>query len=79
MPILGELLPYTFMAHHWGKRGWLLTGSGAIRFIDETSRRGRLLAVGGIYQLSSKDNRWGSPPEDIPPRVEPVRKAIQRL
>lgn len=70
MPILNELLPYTFMAHHWGKRGWLLTGSRSIRLIDSKAVRGRLLAAGAIYDASSKDSRWGIPPEDIPGRTK---------
>jgi len=69
LPILGERLPYTFMAHHWGKRGWLLTGSSSVRMIDSTTMRGRLLAAGAIYDVSSKDSRWGIPPEDIAGRT----------
>jgi hypothetical protein len=66
LPILGERLPYTFMAHHWGKRGWLLTNGGAVRMIDANRMRARLLAGGGIYDATS--NRWGTASRDIPRR-----------
>jgi hypothetical protein len=65
LPILGESLPYTFMAHHWGKRGWLLTNGGAVRMIDANTMRARLLAAGGTYDSTSKDNRWGAEPVDL--------------
>lgn len=74
LPILGESLPYTFMGHHWGKRGWLLAGSGSLRLIDEQTRKGRWLAAGGIYDSTSKDLQWGLPPQDIPPHVQPEWK-----
>ena len=77
LPILGECMPDTFMGQHWGKHGWLLAGSGSLRFIDENTRRGRLLAAGGIYNANSKDNRWGVPSEDIPARVEPQQKGVR--
>ena len=66
LPILGERLPYTFMAHHSGKSGWLLTNGGAVRVIDVTTMRGRLLAAGGTYDAIS--NRWGAVARDIPRR-----------
>jgi len=64
LPILGERLPYTFMAHHWGKRGWLLTNGGAVRVIDSSTMRGRLLAASGAYDATT--NRWGTAARDIP-------------
>jgi hypothetical protein len=70
-PILGERLPYTFMGHHWGKRGWLLNNRGGIVFIDKNSRKARLLAANGIYGGTVASGRpkgseqWGIAPVDL--------------
>jgi hypothetical protein len=64
LPIVGERLPYTFMAHHWGKRGWLLTNGGAVRMIDANTMRARLLAAGGIYGAAD-GIQWGIAPVDL--------------
>jgi hypothetical protein len=67
LPILGECLPWTFMGHHWGRRGWLLSSQGRVVFIDGTTKKARLLALGGIYPTgtSSVDERWGIRPMDM--------------
>lgn len=71
LPIMGERLPYTFVGHHWGKRGWLLSAGVNIVFINEGALRARLLAGGGVYtvaherDLSSYTSRWGLSPTDL--------------
>jgi len=68
MLTLGECSPYTFMGHHWGKHGWLLS-EGPIRLINPDKKSARLLAKAGVYKFTdpnSEEARWGSPPQDIP-------------
>jgi Tol biopolymer transport system component len=68
LPILGECLPYTFMGHHWGKHGWLLS-AGPIRLINLDKKSARMLAKAGVYKIgksNSEESRWGSAPQDIP-------------
>jgi hypothetical protein len=70
-PILGERLPYTFMGHHWGKRGWLLNNRGGVIVIDESSRKARLLAANGTYGAAAINDarsggvQWGIAPVDL--------------
>jgi len=70
-PILGESLPYTFMGHHWGKRGWLLNNRGGVIVIDESSRKARLLAANGTYGVAAINDarsggvQWGIAPVDL--------------
>jgi hypothetical protein len=59
--ILGERVPWTFMGHHWGKRGWLLNRGGII-IIDDTTKKARLLVGTGIYNGSE---RWGVTPVEL--------------
>lgn len=69
-PILGERTPYTFMGHHWGKRGWLLNNNGGVVVIDDKTRKGRLLAGNGIYGTTDGNSKkseaiWGCVPMDL--------------
>jgi Tol biopolymer transport system component len=64
LPIMGERLPYTFMGHHWGKRGWLLSDRGGIIVIDESTRNARLLAASGSYGAVG-GIQWGIEPVDL--------------
>lgn len=69
MLTLGECSPYSFMAHHWGKRGWLLS-VGPIRLINPDKKSARMLAEAGVYKVSnpkSEEACWGKAPHDIPP------------
>ena len=63
-PILGECLPYTFMGHHWGRRGWLLSNRGGIIVIDGSSKKARLLAASGSYGAAD-GIQWGIEPVDL--------------
>ena len=65
-PILGERMPWTFMGHHWGKRGWLLNRSGIV-VIDDVSKKAHKLAATGIYggTASGGGDRWGAAPFDM--------------
>jgi len=67
LPIMAERLPWTFMGHHWGRRGWLLSSQGRVVFIDSTSKKARLLALGGIYPPATSSGRqeWGIEPVDL--------------
>ena len=67
--VLGECSPYTFLGHHWGKRGWLMN---AIRLLNADTHSARMLARAGVYKCTnpnSDEARWGSAPQDIPRRV----------
>ena len=71
LPILGESSVYTFLGHHWGKHGWLLS-AGSIRLIYLDMQSARFLAKAGVYKTSdpnSEEARWGSIPQDIPKRA----------
>jgi len=68
LPILGERSPYTFMAHHWGKHGWLIS-TGGVRLLYADSNSARMLAETGTYKSTDphgEEARWGSRPYDIP-------------
>jgi len=68
LPILGECSPYTFMAHHWGKHGWLMN-VGPIRLLHADGNSARMLAKAGVYKFSDPHNevaRWGNAPYEIP-------------
>ena len=73
LPILGEHTPGTFMNHHWGVHGWLLTGGGNSRLLHADGGSARMLAEGGSFNDSdphSERIRWGSTPSEIPVRSE---------
>jgi hypothetical protein len=71
LPIFGDRSPYAFMAHQWGKHGWMYTGS-EIRLVSIETRCGRFLTISGLYKMTDPKNdeaRWGGAPRDIPPKV----------
>ena len=68
LTILGESSVYTFLGHHWGKHGWLMS-VGPIRLLYPDTHSARMLARAGVYKITdpnSEEARWGSAPQDIP-------------